>query len=151
VPVHWKIPEKSLNILSHLENSIFTNGAFSKSDEHINAKMMNDIGYFYIKIHSLEPDTLHRTTDGDVVDWESDRGWFDELVPIYRRRAMDLERVWTDQQCDNNDERSLSDSYFEYDLSEWRNVQQECEQSLSLGFENYSCLDAQLPVISAIE
>jgi len=42
-------------------------------------------------------------------------------------------------------------SYFEYDLSEWRNVQQEREQSLSLGFENYSCLDAQLPVISAIE
>jgi hypothetical protein len=66
---------------------------------------------------------------------------------------MDLERVWTDQQGDNNDDRfgSLSDSYFEYDLSEWRNVQREREQSRSLGFGNYSCLEAQLPVISAIE
>jgi casein kinase I family protein HRR25 len=127
------------------------NGVFPKSDEHINAKMMDGIGYFYIKVHSLEPDTLHRTANGDVVDWESNRGWFDELVPIYRRRAIDLERVWTDPQGDQNDARSLSDSYFECDLSEWRNVQLEREQSLSLGFENYSCLDAQLPVISAIE
>jgi casein kinase I family protein HRR25 len=84
--------------------------------------MMDGIGYFYIKVHLLEPDTLHRTVNGDVVDWESNRGWFDELVPIYRRGEIDLERVWTDQQGDKNDARSLSDSYFDHDLSEWRTV-----------------------------
>jgi casein kinase I family protein HRR25 len=111
---------------------------------------MEDLPNIYVKIHSLGPDTLSRTADGGVVDWESDRGWFDELVPIYRRRMADLEWVCTeDQPADSSDKRCLSDSYYEYDLSEWRNIQQEL--SLSLGLEDYSSLDAQLPVISAIE
>jgi casein kinase I family protein HRR25 len=118
----------------------------------MNSKMIESVGDVYIKVHSLGPDTLFRTAEGHVVDWESDRGWFDELVPTYRRRAADLERVWTeDQQADNSDEGDLSDSYFGYDLSEWRNIQQERKQSIILGLEKYDYLDAQLPVILAIE
>ena len=155
MPVHWKITDSSLNTLLRLDarpNPALTNGGVSISDQHMNAKLMQSLGDVYIKVHPLGPDTLSQTAEWDVVDWESERGWFDELVPIYRRRAADLERVLTDdQQAGNSDEGDLSDSYFGYDLSEWRNIQQERKQSIGPGLENYDCLDAQLPVISAIE
>lgn len=118
----------------------------------MDAKMEDENdGDVYVKVHSLGPDTFSQTADGDVVDWDSDRGWFDELVPIHRRRLAD--RGWAlteDQQADDSDEGDLSDSYFQEDLSQWRDIQQERKQSLSLGLDNYDYLNAELPVISAI-
>ena len=155
MPVHWKVTDSALNTLLRLDarpNPALTNGGVSKSDQHANAKLMQSLGDVYIKVHPLGPATLPRTAEWDVADWESDRGWFDELVPIYWRRAADLERVWTDdQQAGSSNEGDLSDSYFGYDLSEWRNIQQEQKQPIGPGLGNYDCLDAQLPVISAIE
>jgi hypothetical protein len=64
---------------------------FSTCDELLNTRLPEQIGDMYIKIHSLCPHTLSQTSIGNVVDWESAWGWFDELVPIYRRRAAELE------------------------------------------------------------
>jgi hypothetical protein len=100
------------------------------------------LGDIYIKIHSLGPNTLSHTTEGDVVDWESDRGWFDELVPIYQRRGADLAWGRTDDDSD--------DSYRGCDFTEWQNIQRE-RKSMTLGLENYDHLDTQLPIISAID
>lgn len=103
-------------------------------------------------IFKSTPWTLSQTTDGDVVDWESDCGWFDELLPIYWRWVADLKLVWTeDQEADNSDKAGLLDSYFKYNLSEQWNIQQEQKQSLTLGLEDHKHLDECLPAILAIE
>jgi hypothetical protein len=72
--MHWKVMD--LNALSRLHTSLNTvamKEESSKSDERMNAKMMENLGDIYIKVHSLGPDTLSRTADGDVADWESGR------------------------------------------------------------------------------
>lgn len=89
-----------------------------------------------------------------MTDWESDRGWFDQLNPILKRRALDdgYECALTEHQhSDDVDTGCYSDSYNEEDFTEWREVQQERDPSLSLGLVDYSKLDAQLRVISLIE
>jgi len=152
VPAHWKITETSLETLSRLNlplNSTRMKTDFSTSDERLNARLTERIGDMYIKIHSLCPDTLSQTSSGNAVDWESTQGWFDELVPIYRRRAADLEWAWSE--CDMIGQRNLEDSYFNRDLSQWRNAQGECAESLGLSPESYADLHAQLLVISGIE
>ena len=101
----------------------------------------------YIKVHSLSPDTLTYTASGQVVDWESERGWFDQLIPILKKLAFDDGYEWA--LMENRQKTRLTDSYYESDFSEWRNVQQELSHCLSL--VDYSGLDAQLPVISTIE
>ena len=101
----------------------------------------------YIKVHSLGPDTLTHTASGQVVDWESVRGWFDQLIPNLKRLAADDGYEWA--LMENQQKICLSDSYYGSDFSEWRNVQQEL--SHSPGLVDYSGLDAQLPVISTIE
>jgi len=152
VPVHWKVTPTSLETLSCLNlrsNPVRTNMELSTFDERMNAKLTKHIGDMYIEIHSLRPDTLSQTASGVAVDWESTRGWFDELVPIYRRRAADLKWAWSDSEM--IDERELDDSYFNWDLSQWRNAQQEWKDSLGLSQANYINLDAQLSVILGIE
>ncbi|OJA15499.1 hypothetical protein AZE42_08257 [Rhizopogon vesiculosus] len=155
VPLHWKVAEDTLSaILSHLNTGLDTNTANLPPNEHSAIKRMEGLLDVYIKIHSLGPDTISHTVSGQVVDWESERGWFDQLNPILRRRALDGEFGWAlteYQQSDGTDEASLSDSYYGDDFTEWRDVQQELDPSINLGLVDYSRLDAQIPVISSIE
>jgi len=48
-----------------------------------NVMMQDDFLDVYIKVHALGPDTLTHTASGQAVDWESERGWFDELLPMH--------------------------------------------------------------------
>ncbi|OAX43421.1 kinase-like protein [Rhizopogon vinicolor AM-OR11-026] len=155
IPLHWKVAEDTLSaILSRFNTGLDTDAADLPPNEHSAIKRMESLRDVYIKIHSLGPDTISHTANGQVVGWESERGWFDQLNPILRRRAVDGEFGWAlteYQQSDGTDEASLSDSYYGDDFTEWRDVQQELDPSINLGLVNYSRLDAQIPVISSIE
>jgi len=109
----------------------------------------------YVKVHALGPDTLSHTASGQVTDWESERGWFEQLNPILKRRALDDEIGYALTEYQKSDaegeEESYSNSFWADDFTLWWRIRQENDFSRSLGLADYSEFDAQLPVISSIE
>ncbi|KAJ6614633.1 hypothetical protein B0H10DRAFT_1950597 [Mycena sp. CBHHK59/15] len=97
----------------------------------------------YVVGQPLNPDTLHGLTCG-AVNWASSHAWYDGLVPIAGHRAHDIEWLWTI----GDDASELSDNM---DITQWRNVQQEREESATLGVESEAVLDAQLGRITVVE
>lgn len=67
------------------------------------------------------------------IDWQGDRGWFDECVRIARQRGFqDGYRWWTGAEKSDITDHAYDDSYREPDHSLWANRQQERAPSLTL-------------------
>ncbi|KAG1741568.1 uncharacterized protein EDB91DRAFT_1081827 [Suillus paluster] len=85
VPSHWKIGDDTLNALrSRLHTGQNTGTANEESSKRLTFTVNDSCPYVYIKVHSLGSDTLSYTASGQAVHWESEQGWFDELIPISR-------------------------------------------------------------------
>lgn len=153
VPLQWRIPETSLEtLISWLDASIRDIPNFHRPLSHIaiNAKIQRVLQNIYIQIHPMNPVAFWETTDNQIVDWESEKGWFDELIPLCQRRLYDEQRNGsTDEETKDSD--AIYDSYYDGDRSEWSYIQRERADSLTLGWSNYELIDFQIPVIREIE
>lgn len=111
--------------------------------------MMRSFRHAYIKVHSLDPDTLAHAASGYAVHWDLERGWLGQPIPIQKKRTADMGYEYTWGKCKLT---SLSrDSYEKSDLSEWRDLQEERDPQPAWVQQAMSSLDAQIPVISSVE
>ncbi|KIM74543.1 hypothetical protein PILCRDRAFT_828099 [Piloderma croceum F 1598] len=159
VPTYWKItPDAAKSLLDQFDRlppEIEDAEPSTDPDIRTDARMRKHLDYnLYAKLSFLQPNTLQHSLDGTEVNWESKRGWFDDLVKISKRRSADVGWKWTatngeDQNDDDDDE--FSNSYFELDIEEWDNRQQERDLSLTLGPEQNELLDQKIQTIVRIE
>jgi hypothetical protein len=125
VPAHWTIREEDIGrVIDVLEAEVQRGGVggVPEEDAYKHAKLVKHDEDVYIRIHPLNPSTLNQT----AADWASHRAFLDELFPIVKQRVRDAERRWSDADRPRMDEVE-KDSYYGWDLSEWRNVHGEVE------------------------
>ena len=92
-----------------------------------------------------------------TVDWTSERGWFDEIVSMSKRRAKEDGWPWTGATEDTeeeDEEEELSNSYRGADIADWDNRQQERDKTLTFAGLPPSLpkpeLDVTIPRIESI-
>lgn len=157
VPAYWKITsnltESLLEYFDRLPAGIEDGETSTDPDIRADARMRKHLDYdIYVKVSPLQPNTLQHSLDGAAVDWESKRGWFDDLVKISKRRSADVGWRWTaTNRVAQIEDDEFSNSYFELDLEEWDNRQQERDHSLTLGPELNTLLDQQIRSIVEVE
>ncbi|OBZ73634.1 hypothetical protein A0H81_06408 [Grifola frondosa] len=100
----------------------------------------------YAHITALHPDSI----ESERAEWTGARGWFDELVKVSKRRAMEDAWPWTGTpEAANQAEPEpgtvkLSSSYRGFDLDMWDDVQDERDRSLTLPHAEEELLDVQI-------
>jgi hypothetical protein len=158
VPACWKItPDSAGSLLErfdHLAPEIEDAETSTDPDIRTDARMRKRLDYnVYAKLSPLQPNTLRQSLDGTTVDWGSTRGWFDDLVKINKRRSADAGWRWTntEREAQTEEVEELSNSYFELDIEEWDNRQQERDRSLTFGREQSELLDQQIQTIARVE
>ena len=105
----------------------------------------------FARITPLRPDSIEKARE----EWSGTRGWFDELIKIGRRQALEDGWPWTGtpealvKGQDGGSVEELSDSYFGYDIADWE-LQGERDVSLTLSSGETEMLDAQIQRIDEI-
>jgi hypothetical protein len=157
VPAYWKVTsdftESLLDRFDRLPANIEDAETLTDSDVRADARMRKHLDYnIYVKLSPLQPTTLRHSLDGAAVDWESKRGWFDDLVKVSKRRSADVGWQWTaTNRIAQIEDDEFSNSYFELDIEEWDNRQQERDHSLTLGPELNELLDRPIRTIVQVE
>jgi hypothetical protein len=88
---------------------------------------MDTHGDQFLKLARVHP------LEHEAVDWNSDRGWFDQIVSISKRRAADDAWPWTSTGAQEDDDGDiLPNSYRGVDIADWDERQQERDATLTL-------------------
>ena len=151
VPTHWKTTSNATKLLlgqfDCLPPEIEDAETSTDPDIRTDRRMRKCLDYsVYVKLSPLQPNTLLHSLEGTAVNWETKRGWFDELVKISKRRSANVGWRWTttNGETRNEEDDELCNSYFELDLEELDNRQQERDHSLTLRPEQNGLLDQQI-------
>jgi casein kinase I family protein HRR25 len=157
VPAYWTvtsaITESLLQHFKRLPAEIKDTETSTDPDIRADARMRKHLDYnIYVKLSALQPYTLRHTLDGAEIDWESKRGWFDDLVKISKRRSADAGWQWTaTNRVVQNEDDEFSNSYYAPDVADWDTRQQERDRSLTLEPGLNDLLDQQIRQIVRVE
>jgi len=158
IPTYWKIAsDATQSLLERLDPfppDIEDAEISVDRDIRTDGRMRKHLDYrIYVKLCPLQPITLRQSLEGTAADWRSQRGWFDDLVKISKRRSVDVGWRWTATDGEGQEEDDeFSDSYFAFDLEYWDNRQQERDRSLTLGpRQDDELLDQQIQMIVKVE
>ena len=89
--------------------------------------------------------------EGTMVGLQTKRGWLDDAVKISKRRSADVGWKRMKRLRMRTAKNYQANRYFDLDLEEWDNRQQERDHSLTLRPKRNELLDQQIGVISYIE
>jgi len=101
----------------------------------------------FVKVTALGLDLKHGMAEGEPIQWEGQRAWFDDYLALAQRReAHELAGV-------EQDDRAPLDSYWEWDFELWENNPGELSSSIVGGIDDTAGLLRlpSLPVIVDVE
>lgn len=131
------------HIIPDLKHKLSVNGDVKgEQDRQVLATIENHNDEFPILVQFLPLDSCTESK----VDWNSERAWFDDIISIRRRRALQDGWAWTgatenvQSNADSDDE--LSNSYYGGDLADWDDRQQEREATLTI---------SRLPILTELD
>jgi hypothetical protein len=103
----------------------------------------------YADFTPMTPENIIVLPSGNVtVDWFGERGWFDELLRINRKRSAQDGAEWPSSNPDRMEGReNYSNSYWGADLDLWY-IHRERGRSLNLPASEVAQLDGEIDIIT---